>query len=37
MTYKELDDISESIGAFLLEELGGDRTPIIIYGNKKVF
>ncbi len=35
MTYKELDDISESIGAFLLEELGEDRTPIIIYGNKE--
>ena len=35
MTYKELDDISESIGAFLLEELGDDRTPIIIYGNKE--
>ena len=35
MTYKDLDDISESIGAFLLEELGEDRTPIIIYGNKE--
>ncbi|MDR3593944.1 D-alanine--poly(phosphoribitol) ligase subunit DltA [Clostridium sp.] len=35
MTYKELDDISECVAAFLLKELGDDRTPIIIYGNKE--
>ena len=35
MTYKELDNISEGIGAFFLGELGEDRTPIIIYGNKE--
>ncbi|EKQ51180.1 MULTISPECIES: D-alanine--poly(phosphoribitol) ligase subunit DltA [unclassified Clostridium] len=35
MTYEELDNISECIGAFLLKELGSDRTPIIIYGNKE--
>lgn len=35
MTYKELDDVSEYIAAFLLKTLGDDRTPIIIYGNKE--
>lgn len=35
MTYKELDTISECVAGFLLKELGGDRTPIIIYGNKE--
>ncbi len=35
MKYKELDDISEHIAAFLLKDLGKDRTPIIIYGNKE--
>lgn len=35
MTYKELDNISEYIAAFLLKELEDDRTPIIIYGNKE--
>lgn len=35
MTYKELDNVSECVGAFLLKELGDDRTPIIIYGNKE--
>lgn len=35
MTYKELDNISECIGAFLVRELGDDRNPIIIYGNKE--
>ncbi|MBZ9690445.1 D-alanine--poly(phosphoribitol) ligase subunit DltA [Clostridium sp. M14] len=35
MTYKELDNISESIATFVLKKLGNDRTPIIIYGNKE--
>lgn len=35
MTYKELDNISESIASFVLKKLGDDRTPIIIYGNKE--
>lgn len=35
MTYKELNNISENIAAFLLKEFGDDRTPIIIYGNKE--
>ncbi|MCS6131191.1 amino acid adenylation domain-containing protein [Clostridium botulinum] len=35
MTYKELDNISESIASFVLKKLGNDRTPIIIYGNKE--
>lgn len=35
MTYRELDNVSECIAAFFLKELGDDRTPIIIYGNKE--
>ncbi|MBW6408707.1 D-alanine--poly(phosphoribitol) ligase subunit DltA [Clostridium weizhouense] len=35
MTYRELDNVSECVAGFLLKELGDDRTPIIIYGNKE--
>ena len=35
MTYRELDSISESIAAYLLEEFNNDRTPIVLYGNKE--
>ena len=35
MSYKELDNISEAIAAYLLNEFGNDRTPIILYGNKE--
>lgn len=33
LSYKELDDFSEAIAAYLLE-INNDKTPIIIYGNK---
>lgn len=35
MTYRELDDLSEAIGCFLLKESGENNTPIVIYGNKE--
>lgn len=35
LTYRELDRRSDSFAAFLLEELGEDRTPILIYGEKE--
>ncbi|MGL5479530.1 MAG: AMP-binding protein, partial [Clostridium sp.] len=33
LSYKELEDFSEAIAAYLLE-INNDKTPIIIYGNK---
>ena len=35
LTYRELEKRSDSFAAFLLEELGEDRTPILIYGEKE--
>ena len=35
MTYKELDNLSEAIGQFLLNEVGEDNKPIVLYGNKE--
>lgn len=35
LSYKELDEKSNAIAAYLLEEYGDDRTPIIIHGNKE--
>ncbi|SFD44103.1 D-alanine--poly(phosphoribitol) ligase subunit DltA [Clostridium uliginosum] len=35
LTYKELKNYSDKIAKYLLEEFKEDRTPIIIYGNKK--
>lgn len=34
LSYKELDDMSESIASYLIDEYGQDKSPIIIYGNK---
>ncbi len=35
MKYSELNTNSEAIAAFILEALGKDNTPIVIYGNKE--
>lgn len=35
LTYKELNENSDKIAKYLLEEFKSDRTPIIIYGNKE--
>ncbi len=35
MSYKELDNISDAIAAFILREFGMDRTPVVLYGNKE--
>lgn len=35
MSYRELDNVSEAIAAFILKEFGDDRTPIVLYGNKE--
>ena len=36
MSYRELDARSEAFAAWLLEELGDDRTPVVIYGHKEM-
>lgn len=35
LTYRELEERSDSFAAFLLEELGEDCAPILIYGEKE--
>ncbi|WP_294153819.1 D-alanine--poly(phosphoribitol) ligase subunit DltA [uncultured Clostridium sp.] len=35
MTYKELDNLSEAVGSFLIEEIGDNKKPIVLYGNKE--
>lgn len=35
MSYRELDNVSEAIAAFILKEFGDDKTPIVLYGNKE--
>ncbi|MDU5106497.1 D-alanine--poly(phosphoribitol) ligase subunit DltA [Clostridium sp.] len=34
LTYKELDEMSDSMATYLLNEFGEDKSPIVIYGNK---
>ena len=34
LTYKELDEMSDSMATYLINEFGQDKSPIIIYGNK---
>ena len=34
MSYRELDNVSEAIAAFILKEFGDDKTPIVLYGTK---
>ena len=34
MTYKELDNISESFAAYLINTYGESKEPVVIYGNK---
>lgn len=35
MTYRKLDNISEAVGSFLIEEIGDNKKPIVLYGNKE--
>lgn len=35
MTYAQLNSRSEAFAAWLLEELGEDRTPVVLYGHKE--
>lgn len=35
MSYKELNEKSNSLGAFLIERFGEDKTPIAVYGHKE--
>ena len=34
LTYKELDEMSDSMATYLINEFGEDKSPIVIYGNK---
>ncbi|WP_288222069.1 D-alanine--poly(phosphoribitol) ligase subunit DltA [uncultured Clostridium sp.] len=34
LTYKELDEMSDSMATYLINEFGQDKSPIVIYGNK---
>lgn len=34
LTYKELDEMSDSMATYLIKEFGKDKSPIVIYGNK---
>lgn len=34
LTYRELDEMSDSIAAYFIKEFGQDRAPIVIHGNK---
>lgn len=34
MTYKELDESSEALAAFLIKNYGESKEPVVIYGNK---
>ncbi|MDZ4956952.1 AMP-binding protein, partial [Clostridium perfringens] len=35
LTYKELEEKSNSLAYYLLKEFNNDRTPVVIYGNKQ--
>lgn len=35
MTYNELNSTSEAIAAYILNTIGSDKTPILLYGNKE--
>lgn len=35
LTYKELEEKSNSLAYYLLKEFNNDRTPVVIYGNKE--
>jgi len=36
ISYKQLKEASDALACFLIDELGKDRTPIIVYGHKQI-